>query len=124
MGQALLNCLHGVNGVEVTKQSTRQHAISHGQNAALLGSLSGSSTFPESESQPQPSRDLIDVVNILPQYGSVVAAARVFAFNDQHTKAIKGFVVKTLKVSLCQSHARELFRSVLASRIGTPPPTQ
>ena len=87
---------------------------------SLFAKSAAFSLLTESEGQPQPSRDLIDVVNVLPQYGSVVAAPRVVAFNDLDTNAIKGFIVQALKVLLCQGDTRELFRSFLASRIIEP----
>ena len=77
------------------------------------------SSLTKSECQPQVSRDLIDVVNILPQYGCVVAAARVVAFNDLNANAIKGLIVQALKVLLCQGHPRELLCSFFASRMRT-----
>jgi len=59
------------------------------------------SSLTESKGQPQASRDLIDVVNVLSQHGSVVAAARVVALNDLNAKAIKGLIVQALKVFFC-----------------------
>ena len=51
------------------------------------------SSLAESEGQPQASRDLIDVVNILPQYGYGVAAAGVVALNNLNANAFKGLLV-------------------------------
>ena len=66
--------------------------------------FTGLSLLTESELQSQAPCDLIDVVNVLPQYGCVVAAAGVLAFNDLDTNSIKGLIVQTLKVLLCQGH--------------------